>query len=903
MSKIRKLNRYPKDTSSEDISPFRTTYRKYPEDTEDQDELPNNNRYTIDPTRYTVRSTINQKKEPKDTESEIEEGEEIFNKKKLEKDQNNPFKTYEPSSGALKNKNPFSTFNKNLNENNRPTYASTISNYPSTQFRAIREHEVKKILPSEAPNFHLDNYRTSYRPSSYMPTYKPSVYGTTIKTGKPKVTSDPFAPIDENPKPTEENYVDTDFDSHYFTSINGGGFTDKPKVIPVLSYMELPKNCKYYNPILSPSGLYLACIVDDPRENDEYVIVWEMNYLSAYKHKFTRLKVTSIAFTPDSLAIIIVYKETNPVIYKLKDASKMLQLQPNGEEGDRKYLDSGFLRDGKYFGYASDKGFSLWSMSSGNLLKYFKESSPLKKIYEEHIAYVDNQNNCTIYQLDGPKIFKQFQLKGVSDPREILDCQLSLDLKSFVYVVEEGLIRYTFDNKEFYGIQKFKPGTKLAFISDDCKYIVKSNMNSLHMYDTSKAEPVVSLIKGPFKDCSVSFENGKFLIVDNNSITIHDFVNDSLDDKIIWLDKNPENLSDLKFTKDGKVFIAKNEFDGAIAYNIRSNRVIKKWNNIGRNGDLLFKSTPNTLDNTFIATKESDSLIKIWDADKGKEVGVFFGYNANSFFFTDDGKFLLVGGKKGKEMARLWNLDTGEYQSYDYLGNNQNTNTVVNITSNNKRIICCSEGQQPLILNTETGEVLFKCECKYNFDKVTDIQRDSQDSVFLVKGTDKNSQKEVGILYRLYDGKLIENYDNLSVGQLSEEGYLLIKSSNINNGNIGIVDLSDLFEPKRRTVQLRGENIHFLKDQRTIVSKILEDKNTKSVEYSLFSALDGREFASVKCNGNIDRDFITFVDYDDKKRKFVVKILEFLDDEESLAFNRKHIDIARAKDEKNIDIY
>ena len=70
--------------------------------------------------------------------------------------------------------------------------------------------------------------------------------------------------------------------------------------IPLLSHYEMPSDCEYKSPLLSPDGQYLSCIA---KASTDSVYVWDVDDLYWYKYKFSnsKNKIECVAFTPELL--------------------------------------------------------------------------------------------------------------------------------------------------------------------------------------------------------------------------------------------------------------------------------------------------------------------------------------------------------------------------------------------------------------------------------------------------------------------------------------------------------------------------------------------------------------------------------------------------------------------------
>jgi hypothetical protein len=245
----------------------------------------------------------------------------------------------------------------------------------------------------------------------------------------------------------EEYTRDFDLNKHYELSLikEPYGFDYKKvhkKSLALLGHFEMPQDCEYKSPLLSPNGKYLSCIAHGP---EDFVYVWDMSDLYWYKYKFSSSNVDGIAFTPDSKFIIIVYKYANPVIYKLENGRKLLDLESNGEENGREGCQCSFTETGSHFAYTSNKSFTLWSLGTGKVKQQILDNSPIKIISNELIICIGEDLSCEIKRIANQEVVQRLQLKGVENPREILDARLSKDLSFFVYVINHhNLITFYF---------------------------------------------------------------------------------------------------------------------------------------------------------------------------------------------------------------------------------------------------------------------------------------------------------------------------------------------------------------------------------------------------------------------------------------------------------------------------
>ena len=652
---------------------------------------------------------------------------------------------------------------------------------------------------------------------------------------------------------------------------------------PLLAHMELPDNYDYKSPSLSPNGLYLSCIATSI--SDDIVYIWDMSNLYYYKYKFESLKVDSATFTPDSEKIIIIYKDRSPIMYSLIDGKLSLEFQPNGEEINRGGYNYAFTVMGNHFGYTSDKSFTLWSLRTGNIKMQILDNSPIKFIAHDFLVCISEDLICKILKIATGEILVNFKLNGIENLNEILDVKCSDDMESLIYVIKEGIIRYVFKDKEFKGIQKFTSGVEKAIISDDSKLVVKTNMRNISIYDIEKQETIATILKEKFKEIRIDFPNKKLMVVDNISINIQDYKNEDAPEKYVWLNKNPTNFVDTKFSNDFSVLLARVDRNNAVAYSCETGKIIKKWQNIDDNW-LDFAIT--SIEGSKIATKSNFFLIKVWDYKYQRDKEAFYGFDSHSINFDGKGKYLACGAEKGPEIARIWDIKKGVFGSFPYVGENMNFHTVVHLTyPMPNKLICCAIGQQPLIFDSNTKELLYKCECKYKLEEIYDIQSDQKCDIFLVKGRD-TQKRNIGLLYRISDGVLLEVFENYTVMELSSKfGIVVTKCSNLNKGQLTSIDYNNLSNPIINTFEIQNNRSSLLNDQKTLVS--LSGQNFNEIDYLLSNIENGIYLGKINFMKKTDRNSQEYLTVNTCNNELEFRYYELLTPEETMAYKKKKL--------------
>ena len=652
--------------------------------------------------------------------------------------------------------------------------------------------------------------------------------------------------------------------------------------IPLLSHYEMPTGCNYKSPLLSPDGQYLSCIAS--LSSLDVVYVWNIDNLYWFKFKFSviKSKVDYVAFTPDSKCILVIYRQNNPILYDLKTGSKLLELEKNGEENNRDGLHCAFTVKGTHFCYTTDKSFTLWNLKNGKIKKIIKDDSPIKLLFNEYIISIKNDLICEIKNFKNLKIIESFKLKGIASPKDILDARFSPDMSCFIYIIKKGVIKYILKEKKFKGVQKFQLGVEKAVISDDCRFVAKTNLRNLTIYDIERGETIGTILKEKFNEFKIDFNNEKLIVIDNICINIHDYTDGGIPEQFVWLDKNPIRFVDVKFSPDFKFLFGLTEKNNVILYDLNTGLIIKKWQNIEKNWNNFSISEGPTYKT---ASTSNIFLVKIWGYITGREDATFFGFDSYSFNFSHDGNYLACGAKNGPEIARIWNLEKGTFGSFLYVGNNSNFHTVVNLTSPEPtRLICCSIDQQPLIFDTNSKELLYKCECLYRFEEIYEIQSDQKYDVFLVKGRDVK-KRDIGLMYRISDGILLETYENYIVLELSKDnGIIISKCDNVNGGKLTTTDLKNLSDPILNDFQIQTEKINLLNDNKCAVTTSGDEYKT---EYYLMNAEDGGYIGKIKFMKKADRYSENYITINPSEEAIYFRYFEFLSPQESRNFRNK----------------
>jgi len=681
------------------------------------------------------------------------------------------------------------------------------------------------------------------------------------------------------------NKKDLDIKSHFeltLTKDENAFFYKKVHKIstPLLAHYEMPGNLEYKYPILSPDGKYLACI---GKGDEDSVFVWDVSDLYWYKYKFSYSNVDIISFTPNSKSIIIVYSSSNPIMYDLSNGKMQLEFEMDEEEegNNRKILQCAYTNSNTHFALTTSNSYTLWSLRTGKIKQKILDNSPIKIVSNEYLINIDSKLNCIIKKIADQSVIENFAIKGVESTEEILDARCTKDMANLVYVIKHGIIVYNFKNKEFNGLQKFQCGVERATLSEDGQYIMKTNMKDLCIYDLVKGLNINTILKDKFKDYNIDFTLKKIVIIDNISITIQDFLEYNSPEKYVWLNKNPTKFEEVKFSRDLKILLARLNRNKAIAYDLKTGYILKKWENIEEN---WLDYCITVFGGDKIAAKSNLFLIKVWNFSTRKEEASFYGFNSHSLCFSANGDYLACGTKNGSEIARIWNIPEQKYGIYKFSGNNNNFNTVVHLTAPvPQKLICCSVDQKPLIFNAYTKELLHQCECPYRFEEIYEIQSELRFNLFLIKGRD-NQKRNIGILYRLSDGALLKTYENYTVLDLVRfEGIIISKCEDT---KLIATDYKILEMPVPVEFQIQSDKCQLLSDHK---SAVIELGDEFSKEYTFINVKDGNFIGKLNYVKKNERYSEIYINVDPDKDEIYFRYLEFFTPEETMVYLKKNI--------------
>ena len=649
--------------------------------------------------------------------------------------------------------------------------------------------------------------------------------------------------------------------------------------IPLFGHQVLPQNLFYNKPCFSPDGKYISIIGKGKGEDKAFI--WELSNLDSYLYSYTSMCIENLFFSQDSRYFYIIYQNEPPIKYDIKTGKEIISFK-FPEEPITKMLCYAFSKDERNLFLGTKTHFISWNISDGKLLKIIKEESSLKVIRNDiQISIRDNLELIVFnkFEIQNNKL----SIKDIKIVQEILSCVISPDKNYLYYATRNNIIKFNLKSEgkdEAEEIIKYENVEKVI-INDDCTTAISTDMLIISFWDLKNRNNDNVLFKEKFTSININFEKHLLSVVDDLCINITDLIESesNIPEKFIWLNENPKKFLYFTFSPDFKVLLATLDENNAVSYNTETGRVIKKWRNMEDDWSMACEMAPETSQIAVIATKSDPQTIKIWDYNNGNEVLSFVGYNVHSFNFSENGQLLACGAREGNEVARLWDLTDNSYNSFFFEGKNNNLYTIVNLTSSidnfdNKRLITASIGQAPIVFEVNTGKLLYECDCPINFEKIQGIQSNVKFNCFLVKGRD-TQKKNMAVLYRLSDGKLLQTYENYYIVDLAKnEGVIISRSSNINSGNLTISNIKNLENIENKNCQLQAETSCILQDNKTIVSVFGDEKK---LNFILSEVQNGKMIADIKFTQNYDRHAEVDLSVNTKDNVIILRYIEFVE--------------------------
>ena len=651
--------------------------------------------------------------------------------------------------------------------------------------------------------------------------------------------------------------------------------------IPLFGHQVLPQGYYYGKPTISLDGKYISIIAKGKKDDKSFI--WALENIDSYLFSYTSKDIENFLFTPDSKYFFIFYKYEPPVKYDIKNGKEIISFQ-FPEEEITKMICHCFSLDGKNLGIGTKTHFILWNISNGKIVNMKKEQSIIKTMRNDLQLSIRDNLEVIIYNKFESPILK-FKIPNIRFVQEILFCIISPNQHYLYYANKNLIYKYKlFQNETLNQLEEiihYEEEAEKVIINDDCTSAISTDMLTIIFWNLKEKNKDIVLFKEKFTSLDINFNIKLLSVADDLCINITDFQEEENDlpEKFIWLNENPKKFLYFTFSPDFRVLLATLDENNAISYNIKTGRVIKKWRNMEDDWSMACEMAPETSQIAVIATKSDPKTIKIWDYNNGNEVLSLSGYNVHSFNFSENGQLLACGAREGNEVARIWDLTDSQYKSYFYKGDNNNLYTIVNLTENidendNKRLILCSIGQSPIVLDVNSQKLLFKCDCPINFEKIQGIKSNVRYNCFIVKGRDIKKQS-MALLYRLKDGKLLQVYNNCyNIDLAKYENKIISRSRNLNSGNLTISNIENLDNILHKNCQLQSGTSSFLQDYKSIVSVFGEEKK---LNFIISELKNGKMIAEIKYTQIYDRHAEVDLSVNREENVLILRYIEFIE--------------------------
>ena len=580
---------------------------------------------------------------------------------------------------------------------------------------------------------------------------------------------------------------------------------------------ELPQDLKYEKPQLSPDEKYIG-IIGRGRDQDT-LFIWFTSNLEKYKYKYQG-QIACFDFAVNCTSFVIAYKKSPPKSYSLSSGKEIRTFESTGES-EMNVISSSFSQKSRYYGLATTERFTVWDILKGKVVKTIIDNSPSKYIRKNLLVLISSDGAIKVLQFLDEKEIASFRLSQINSCNDILNCMMSPDLECFYYATRKGIYKSQIKTGKIQLIQEFnKDDTEQVIISSDCVNAISTNMIDIYYWQLGE-DKLGTLLKEKFNSLTVDFNTHKVVICDDICINIFDY-SEERDEQFIWINRNPKGFESFYFSPDFTVLLAIVDEHNAVVYNTQTGRVIKKWKNRSPEWSLACQIAPITSQTAIIATKSTEDKVKIWNYNNGNEIMTLTGFNSHMFSFSPAGNLLAAGGSKGYEIARVWDLTTGNFNPLNY-PEHDNINAIIHLTKEEPyKVIAVAENQKPVVFDVESGKMLYECKsCPVFFDKVDRINS-SNKNFFFVQGL-TTEKENIAVLFNLENGETIKVYKNCVNIDISMDDKYLLTKSHENNGQLTISNLETISNIRTITCELNPDVSSFLQGNKAIVSPFGKD--------------------------------------------------------------------------------
>ena len=133
----------------------------------------------------------------------------------------------------------------------------------------------------------------------------------------------------------------------------------------------------------------------------------------------------------------------------------------------------------------------------------------------------------------------------------------------------------------------------------------------------------------------------------------------------------------------------------------------------------------------------------------------------------------------------------------------------------------------------------------------------------------------MALLYRLNDGKLLQIYDNCyNIDLAKHENVIISRSSNLNEGNLTISDISNLDNIINKNCQLQADSSCFLQDNKSIVSAFGDEKE---LTFIISEVNNGKMIAKINYTKTYNRHSEVDLSVNKEENILIMRYIEFIE--------------------------
>ena len=603
---------------------------------------------------------------------------------------------------------------------------------------------------------------------------------------------------------------------------------------------------------------YVALLGKGKNKNErgeitDILYIWEINE-NIYKHKFNYKdkRIHGVEYSPKGDSFVIVYDDHEPCYYSLKSGKRIKKFESVNLSNEGNILTYQFSPNGGFFGIAFQSSFVVWKTTGNDkkCLVKFEDRGHLKFFRGKTLVSISKSDTVRVLSVDG-KVGedKMWPLEDIAWD-DIINGMISPDGTKLYIATCEEICVLNLETGDFEtGYYKFETSDiKKVLFSSDCNQVACTNLRNIYFYKLDQNENLGTVLKENFRHFEVLFESNTLVTLDDICINFTDYGNENEDERFIYFEKNNDHFESFTFSPDFEYLLAITGEHSATIYETTKGRVVKKWKNDCERWSECCLMAPEKSDTAIIATKSSPQEVKIWNYRNGNDILALPDYDVASFCFDETGGILAAGTKGTNEIARVWDLKSGDYNSYNWpsgLNNNRNTKVLLTkrITDDEEKediLIAVSELQYPIVFKMENSQMLYQCtDAPITLSHIDEIESNPDADVFLLKGTDGKGISH-GLLFKLSDGKFLRLFQNcINVTLSKEKKMLLARCNNLNGGKLCVLDLSDLDSQNVVDCGIDADVSSFIQGSEAIASSFGDERETK---YTLNNPFTGKMF-------------------------------------------------------------